>query len=105
MQIPYRAELGGILGDIIYTNTNRLCKRKDISQGACELACDCKGAIDAVTAILNDTTVNSTWSSYDILILIKHQLDISLIQWSMRHVGGCMDDKKRIEWIGYMGKD
>jgi len=34
--------------------------------GQCELACDCKGAVDAVTAILN----GATWSSYDILILI-----------------------------------
>jgi hypothetical protein len=49
-----------------------------------------------VTAIINGTTVNSTWSSYDILILIKHQLDISSIKWSMRHVGGHMDDEK--EW-------
>jgi len=91
-QTPYRAELGGILGGIIYTN--RICKRKNIVQGSCELACDCKGAVDAVTAILNGTTVNSTWSSYDILILIKHQLEISSIKWIMRHVGGHMDDKK-----------
>jgi len=46
-----------------------------------------------VTAIINGTTVNSAWSSYDILILIKHQLDISSI-WTMRHVGGHMDDEK-----------
>jgi len=91
---PYRAELGGILGGIIYTN--RLCKRKNIVQGSCELACDCKGAIDAVTAILNGTTVNSTQSSYDILILIKHQLESSSIKWIMRHVGGHMDDKKEL---------
>ena len=58
------------------------------------LACDCKGAVDTVTAILNGATVNSTWSSYDILILIKHQLDISSIKWTMRHVGGHMDDEK-----------
>ena len=32
----------------------------------------------------------------NILILIKHQLDISSIKWSMRHVGGHMDDEK--EW-------
>jgi hypothetical protein len=30
----------------------------------------CKGAVDAVTAIINGTRVNSKWSSYDILILI-----------------------------------
>ena len=93
-QTPYRAELGGILGGIIYTN--RICERKNIDQGSCELACDCKGAVDAVTAILNGTKVNSKWSSYDILILIKHQLDISPIKWILRHVGGHMDDKKEL---------
>ena len=93
-QTPYRAELGGILGGIIYTN--RICQRKRIVQGSCELACDCKGAVHAVTAMLNGTIINSTWSSYDILILIKHQLEISSIKWIMRHVGGHMDDKKEL---------
>jgi len=69
-QTPYRAELGGILEGILYNN--RLCSTSDIGQqkGQWELACDCKGAVDAMTEILNRTTVNSTWSSYDILILI-----------------------------------
>ena len=38
----------------------------------------CKGAVDAVTAIINGTRVNSKWSSYDMLILI---LDSSNINW------------------------
>jgi hypothetical protein len=65
-QTPYRAELGGILGGILFTN--RLCSTHGIrqGQGECQLACDCKGAVDDVTAIINGTTVNSTWSSYDI---------------------------------------
>jgi len=62
-QTPYRAELGGILGGILFTN--RLCSTHVIRQGQGEsqLACDCKGAVDAVTAIINRTTVNSTYSS------------------------------------------
>jgi len=93
-QTPYRAELGGILGGILYTN--KLCNKRNIGQqtGHCKLAFDCKGGVDAVTAISNGTIVNSTWSSYDILILIKHQLDISWIKWTMHHVGGHMDEEK-----------
>jgi hypothetical protein len=62
---------------VLVVFTNRL----DSVAHTCQIrvACDCKGAVDAVTAIINRTTVNSTWSSYDILILIKHQLDISSI--------------------------
>ena len=93
-QTPYRAELGGILGGFLYTN--EISKKRNIGTqtGQCELACDCKGAVDAITAILNGAAANSTWSLYDILILIKHQLDISSIKWTMRHVGGHMDDEK-----------
>ena len=47
-------DFSGILGGIIFTNKH--CITKDILQGACELACGCKGAVDAVTAILNGTT-------------------------------------------------
>jgi len=93
-QTPYQAELGGILGGILYTNG--LCSTHNFGQqqGKCELACDCKGAVDAVTAIINGTTINSTWSSYDILILIKHLLDISSIKWTMRHIDGHWDDER-----------
>jgi hypothetical protein len=44
-QHSYRAELGGILAAINYTNT--ICRRANITQGTCTLICDNKGALCA----------------------------------------------------------
>ena len=44
-QSSYRAELGGILASIVYTN--KIAKKYDIPQGTCTMICDNKGALDS----------------------------------------------------------
>ena len=39
-QPSYRAELGGMLGGILFVN--RFCNTNGVNQGECELVCDCK---------------------------------------------------------------
>ena len=37
-QPPFRAELGGMLGGILFVN--RFCNKNGVNQGECELVCD-----------------------------------------------------------------
>jgi len=60
---------GGIFGGILFAN--RLCNTHGVASGECQLACDCEGAVDAVTVILNGTMVKSNQASIEHFTLLN----------------------------------
>jgi hypothetical protein len=86
-QSSYRAELGGILAAIVYTN--RIAEKFDIQQGGCTMICDNKGAL---SASFTTRRINPRWQCYDILCLIHFHLANSVITWTHKHVKGHQDD-------------
>jgi hypothetical protein len=85
-QHSYRAELGGILAAINYTNS--LCNHANITSGVCTLICDNKGALCAAFGVKRPTP---RWSSYDIVRQIRHSLSNTPIVWKYKHVKGHQD--------------
>lgn len=87
-QSSYRGELGGILAAITYTN--KIAKEKRITRGKCVAVCDNKGAVQAV---FGGREINPRWKCFDLLTLIRYQIEISPIRWEGKHVKGHQDDE------------
>ena len=85
-QCSYRSELGGILANL--THVNNLCNTNNIKQGAVEIGCDSETALRNV---FNKHPITTKMASRDLLQACRHQLNVSLIQWTPRHVRGHQD--------------
>lgn len=91
-QHSYRAELGGILAAIEYTNT--LCCQANITTGVTTLICDNKGALMASFGKKRPTP---RWTAYDLVRQIRVALASSPIGWKYQHVKGHQDRTMRFE--------
>ena len=94
-QNSYRAELGGILAGIVYTNSaviKRSRKKNRPIDGKCVFACDNKGALDAS---FGWKLPNPNWSCYDLVAMIRYHLKKSTVRWERLHVKGHQDDYLR----------
>ena len=89
-QSSYRGELGSILSGI--ATTNLILNKYNITKGSCTFACDNKGAL---AAAFGWKTPTPDWTCFDLLSLIRQQLAQSPIKWTMQHVKGHQDNKKK----------
>ena len=87
----YRAELGGILAGITYTQ--QLCRKRNI-KGTCTFYCDNKGALQAAFGWKRP---NTRWSCYDLVSLIRFHLANSPIQWKWKHIHGHQDKAQKYD--------
>ena len=93
-QSSYRAELGGILTGLTYTNN--VCKQKGITSGHCTFYCDNKGALQAA---FGWKTPNSRWTCYDLVCLIRYQVANSPLKWKWKHIYGHQDNSTSYEHL------
>lgn len=98
-QISYRAEMGGILDAIRYTN--RLCNGFNITAGACTIYCDSKGAL---CASFGTKTPNPRWASFDLVRHIRQALEASTITWTYQHVKGHQDNNVSFEVLDHIAQ-
>ena len=91
-QSSYRGELGGILTGISIANS--LLTKEGITSGECTFCCDNKGALDASFGWKNP---NPTWTCYDLVSAIRHQLHTSPIAWSHQHIHGHQDKDQHFD--------
>ena len=80
-QNSYRAELGGILAGIVYTNSTVLKRSRMTNRpitGKCIFACDNKGALDAS---FGWKIPNPNCSCYDLVAMIRYHLEQSTVRW------------------------
>ena len=85
-QCSYRSELGGILANL--THINRLCTKHQIHHGSIEIGCDNQTAL---WNTFNQHPVTTKMASRDLIQACRHQLNISPLQWTPRHVRGHQD--------------
>ena len=85
-QSSYRAELGGILASIVYTN--KIATKYNITQGTCTMICDNKGALDSSFGFKQ---INPRWQCYDLLCMIRFHIANSPVKWKKKHVKGHQD--------------
>ena len=85
-QSSYRAELGGILASIVFTN--KIAKKFDIQEGKCTMICDNKGALDSSFGFRQ---INPRWQCFDLLCMIRFHIANSPIKWKHKHVKGHQD--------------
>ena len=93
-QSSYQGELGGILASI--KKVNQWCNENKILRGTCTLGCDNKGALNAAFGFKGP---QPTWSSYDLVSMIRYQIKTSPIRWKHRHVKGHADDHSNYELL------
>jgi hypothetical protein len=83
----YRSELAGILAAITFTNG--VCSQYKITQGACTIYCDNKGALSAAFGYKRPTP---RWTSYDLVRQLRKAIKSAPITWKYKHVKGHQDD-------------
>lgn len=88
IQSPHRSELIGILGMI--THIIQICSAHNIHEGSIEIGCDGLGALSAIQS--NHLIIKSTWKHFDIIRAIRKSIQLSNLQWKLRHIKGHQDD-------------
>ena len=89
-QSSYRSEACGILANIMMVNI--ICKRHNVQRGEVELGCDNEGVL---WKIFGPSEPNTGDTAFDILKVIRAQIDDSPIMWKYKHVKGHQDDDMR----------
>ena len=87
----YRSELCGILSNILMVNS--IATTHDIQEGTVTVGCDNESAL---WTAMGDGDITSNDPSFDIIKIIRHQINISPIMWRHQHVKGHQDDNKEV---------
>ena len=88
-QTSYRSELCGMLGNVIMVNA--VCKAFGITEEfPMTMACD---NISALWKSFDEEEPRQSDASSDILMAIRHQLELSPLKWKRKWVRGHQDDK------------
>jgi hypothetical protein len=95
----YRAELRGILAAIQFTND--ACQSANITEGACTLYCDSKGALYAAFGHKRPTP---RWSSFDLVTNIRNAIANSPVTWKYQHIKGHQDSHRPFHQLDYYAK-
>jgi hypothetical protein len=77
----------------IFTTTwlvNRICKHFEVPTGQIEFGCDGLSALSKAFSEVTDTPVDEP--SFDLIAAIKHEINVSPIEWTHRHILGHQDD-------------
>ena len=98
-QSSYRGKLEGILTSIMYTNS--ICKHYNITKEKCRMYCDNKGAL---SASFGWKRPNPRWSCYDLVSLIRLQIQQSPIKWEGIHIKGHQDDYMEYDKLDYIAQ-
>ncbi len=99
-QISYRAELAGMLGIIVFLN--RFCAYHNIVGGTATIGCDNDKALDA--AFWRGEEVPCTAASFDIIRMIKQEMNDSPLTFVKMRVKGHQDKNKKYEDLDEWGK-
>ena len=86
-QSSFRSELCGILANVIMVNA--IAKTHGIEGGTVKLGCDNESAL---WMSFGRDAVQTGDSSFDLIKVIKHELEQSPITWEYMHVKGHQDD-------------
>ena len=86
-QSSYRSEACGILMNIMMVNM--ICKRNKVTKGEVQIGCDNEGVL---WKIFGTSVPNTGDTAYDILKVIRTQVEESPVTWKYKHVKGHQDD-------------